>query len=376
MEKMDEYITLLFEDCVIEDEKLYFVSKNFNGLFCMNFRLGKVQFLDKIPLYEFRSERLVSKIIKYKESLYLIPMNAEELWIFNLENFLWHKIHIKRIGNRRIYGKFFQAFFYEKTLFLFGSGYPAIVCVDVETESVSYIEKVYSNLKEKQEQLKDCYVRTDYAQKGSLIYMSSCVANKVLIFDLKTRDYQWKDIGPEGNRYAGITNDRNCFWLAPRCSTSIVKWDGDSKYCEYKLPGSLKQGEYNFLGIIYDGEKICLPGMNNETTLLFSSNDLINIKIVKQKYLAYKRLINNYIVTLNTEGYLTVSLYNQVIWSDFCIIKKEELFKKYKIGSELTYETDILNQQIYIDYMVEKLNEMDNSKTDMGMGIYRVLVGV
>lgn len=336
-----EYIKLLFEDCLIDSGKLYFFEKEFNCLAVLDFNIGIVTLLGCIPDEESESERLSVKLIKVEEEIYLIPMNAENIWVYNLNDNTWISVPLGLNTKSKVFGKFFQAIQYQEQIYLIGCGYPAIGCLNIKDKSIYYIDYINDKLKKKHDELQDCYIRVDYVQRGSQIYFASCISNQILRFEMDTKRYEWIDVGNMSNRYAGIAWDGENFWLAPRRNSTIIKWNGTNKIQEFNLLDCFKIENFYFLGIVYDGNRMCLPGMFDNKTVFFDPKNPTDIEVVEGKYLAYK-VYDDYIVSLKVDGYLNIQEKGQTVYLGEISVSRDEAVKNYNLLS-VNHENKVMN---------------------------------
>lgn len=302
----DDSALLIAEDCIQIDGKLLFVARDVNVIFSLDLKNGEIKLMDSIPEEDFFSNRLSAKIVRWKQQLLFVPFNAKKIWIYHQDTREWNGLLLKLVDNKDIPLKMFQAIPYQNKIFLVGSNYPAIVCVDMETEMLTYFDRVYDCLEDRRKDLGDCYVRCDYVQINDCFYMASALANKVLKFDMSNCQYLWAEVGNDTNRYSGIVWDGSNFWLAPRQNTAIVKWDGEREVAEYPLPSGFEKECIHFLGAVYDGIQIIMPGMEGSKTIRFTEKYAEIPTVWSEQYSFYKRINDNYIVSQTVNGYLEV----------------------------------------------------------------------
>lgn len=302
----DNLAVLIAEDCIQIDRKLLFVARDINLIFSLDMDNGKTELIDSIPEEDLFANRLSAKIVSWKQKLIFVPFNAKKICIYRKNTREWNGLPLKSVGNEDIPLKMFQAIPYQNKVFLIGSNYPAIVCIDAETEELTYFDKVYERLRGRRKELGDCYVRCDYVKINDCFYMASALNNKVLRFDMSNCQYSWIEVGNDINRYSGITWDGSNFWLAPRQNTAIVKWDGGKEVTEYPLPKGFEKECIHFLGAVYDGTQIIMPGIEGSKTISFTEAHAETPTVWPEQYSFYKRINDNYIVSQAVNGYLEV----------------------------------------------------------------------
>lgn len=280
---------LMFEDFVPYGDKLLFVARDANAVCSLDIGSQTVDFLDMLPEGGFTKYRLSSKISVWRNKLIFAPLRAEKIWIYDIEARAWHGIEIRQTQMKYMTDKFFQLLEYKDKLFMIGSNYPSIICMDAESEKLVYYDGVFDELKKLKDQNRDCFVRCDYVQMGSVFYMAACCSNKVLRFDMESCEYSWLSVGGEGNRYSGIAWDGEKFWLSPRLYSPVVIWDGGNNWKELSLGNAYNGGKYSFLGITALAGRMIMPGMQCEHTLIIDAKEHGSVQSEKEQYTFLKR---------------------------------------------------------------------------------------
>jgi hypothetical protein len=294
---------LLAEDCIKIDSKIFMFAQELNLLYSVDENSGEISFVSKMPGEPMDWKRLSSHFLRYKNSIIFLPMNAECICIYDLDKGTWSKIEIEERQNV-FCDRFFSGTISGDDLILVGHTYPSIVVVNLNTYEIKYIDAVYDELRELAKMHKDCYIRTNTVVIGDKLYAVSCVSNQVLIFDLKTYGWSWRNVGKEGNRYAGIAWDGKYFWLALRVKCGFVRWDFSTAE-EYLFED---KDELFFLGAVYDGKNVIFPGMNSGKTYVINpdSTDVVsNIKIIDKSYKFWKK-IDEVNVAMTRDGVLEI----------------------------------------------------------------------
>lgn len=80
----DEFRLLNFNDAHIDENEFWVSSLEFNGLFKVDRKLNKAMYICSFPGQPIFSERLHSKVLKWKDNLYFFPNEANEISAFNL----------------------------------------------------------------------------------------------------------------------------------------------------------------------------------------------------------------------------------------------------------------------------------------------------
>ena len=346
---MNREVNLLAEDCLKRNKKLYFVSKDTNVIYSINMKIGKLEFIDCIPEESILKKNLCHKILTWNDEMIFIPMNAKKIWRYNLVTKQWHGINLGEYENKR--DKFFQAFVYKNDLFMIGCGCPAIFRLNLITEEFLIIKKPFKHLINKKMFVTDIFFRYHFVQKGTKILMASCVDICVMEFDLKIKKVLFYKVGNEKNKYSGIVWDGDNYWLSPRYKTPIVRWDGKNKSKEYNLPNEILENEIGFLGVVATDNGILFYGKKDYSILITEKNDNINMKIIHQTYVFYKREENETIKLLRN-GKLVVE--NNKYKKIFHIIAKKNSLKhfQHKRINEFISSLNPIEETFFLIHMI------------------------
>lgn len=328
------------EDCVEIDGSLFFAARDFNCICSLDLKNGNLSLIDSFPQGSIFDYRLGAKTVAAGSRLIFPPMRAQKIWSYDIEQKKWEGTERKQLTNGETAGEMFQAVEYSGKLFLIGCNYPAIICRDLQTQKTVYIEEPYCEWKKKGMQMADSYFRSDCAQKGNYLYLAACIDNLVLEFDMETYAYRWIEVGSAQNRYSGIAYDGKDFWLAPRCRTPIVKWDGENEWKEYPLPEEIleSKGRFAFLGAIYAHGQVIFPGMEQPNTIVVNPCEDPQLTVVSGQYTFCKPYKDGLSIRQNTEGRIEILDADGVKQSFSCTIGVEEM-RNYLMQERFLCET-------------------------------------
>lgn len=344
------------EDCVKVDNDIYLICKDINIIYKINLKDNRISLIDSIPEENIATRRVCSKIVNWKDELFFIPFNSNKLWILNITTHIWRSIDIKEVSGVKE-ALFFQAVLFENHLFVIGSRYPAILDINLETGYINYISELYNK-----KTGKDILFRCDYVQKNECLYLASCLSNEILIFNMKTYEYNWIPIGKKDNRYTGIIWDGKYFWIAPRYHTPIVRWNGEDEIIEYKLPQKLETAEQGFIGIVLYQNCIILPAISPALSVMLPNCDPEAITIVDESYYFFRKI--------GTHEYIYMDIYGEIhIESGSikkvinCQIEKEKIYFYYQnlksnriiFYNRLIDENDIVS----LDFFVKNVEDIE-----------------
>lgn len=352
---MEKSIRILMEDGILVKDNFFFFSRDWNGLYMVELKTGVTKFISTMPEEGILSRRLCAGIIYHNNRLIMIPMRARDIWIYDLGNEQWKKIERKHTGEKEYHEEIFRAVEYNNYLFMIGSNYPYIVRMDLNNYELTYLSAPYASLipfKRKSE----AYFRCDFCRRENRLFLASCLNNFVLCLNLDTLDYEWKEVGESGFCYSGIAWDGENYWLAPRRTTPIVKWDGNDGTEYFPLSRDFEETQYSFLGVQYYDGKLIFPGMSQKKTLVINPNDQRDIEIKEDEYLFYRCLDRGVVLFQTRKGLLGIedSARNQ-IYHLYCEVPFEKWISDLKYVSRKECREQI-TERIWSEVSPSSLN--------------------
>ncbi len=297
----EDMFPLFFEDCVLIEEQIYFVGYHIAALFSMNLYTGELKYIDRIPNEMIAQTHLVSRILSYENYLILIPARTTNncIWLYDLEKEIWDYILFEDKGIKAPYEQFEYAIVYKDELFVVGCYYPAIVCIDLKNKKQTYYEIFKNDFQ--LHSLGTC------VNKENQLYIPSPTSNRVIIFDMQSKQYKLLSIGNENNSYSGIVKSGEALWLSPMKNTALVKWDGMDGIIEYELPVEFQnEHDYIFNGITLHENSIYVYGLKEKLSFCFLSGQYKKYEIIEDSYLMFKELNEDYLITCNYSGKIQV----------------------------------------------------------------------
>lgn len=295
---------MVFEDCVLVEHKVIGFASNYNALCEIDLVNSKLKYLSSIPTEKFCEKRLVSKIVPYKGKLFLLPMGAKKINVYDIAKDLWYDIDIPLVQvEYNPYHKFLEAVVDNGYLYVIGAAYPGILKIDLETSNVVKNIQCYTEFS--CQNVEGVWVRTGYVKVHNNIFLASCVSNEVMKFNLETLSCKVISVGSVKNRYSGIVQDKEgFFWLSPMFNSNIVKWDTKLNCVEeFSIENCDKEGY--FIGVVVDSEnRKIFPRMQKGNTIIIDELDVITE--LNERYYMYKKLDDDTICSENDMGELCV----------------------------------------------------------------------
>lgn len=353
----------------INEETAYAVSTDFNALFRVNLITKNCSYVGIIPEEKIKSSRLYTKAIYVNGKIYFIPLAAEEIAVYKInENSIYKlpvnssddSIHIGYRPNR----KFSGATMYHDFVFLSPCTYPGVVRINTITDQISYYDQwIGAN---------QYIFRKSLEVVQDSFYVPSTINNLVLKFDMNTCKGHLYQVGKHNAGCWSMCQVGNNFWLAPQKQGPIICWNPLSGSCsEYNnYPDGFQGNGFLFTKIYLAGKKLCLvPALanmgisfsiedctmeksgiadfqnHNAVTLMFELDDYLYLKITddtKSRLIKCKKGDNftetiSFLFTKGSETYC----------EDFekCRLKEKKIIR----------ESDCFGLEKYINFLAGKI---------------------
>ncbi len=196
-----------------EEGKAWFTGKRNNYLFCADIRKKEVDILGKLPGNQYRN---YSRVIKIGSKMICLPCAEKDIIIYDLETGIYKRIAIKNCEEAvRIYCS--NAGVSEGKLYFMITNLKWIVVLDLVREEITSLFDIGC-----------CSMEDVIGHKSELyehkLYIPVATENKVIIFDIKSKEYKEQRIVGDISGIGWICRDGDCLWLVG-FSYGIVRWD-------------------------------------------------------------------------------------------------------------------------------------------------------
>lgn len=202
---------------------IYFPAMNFNALYQLNILDRKMEILGSIPNERWYSKHLYGAIAMNGGKLYMPPMNATEIAVYNICEKSFKKIKLSD-SEPEIPSKFFGVIADGNYVYLIPCRYHSVVRIDVRDDSVTYIdigsEKYLSgNMAE------HMLIKNGYFIKDKYLYMALYENNVIIKVNLENLDVEHINIGKGLNGFVDMCVDGDVIWLVQNKVPKIIKWN-------------------------------------------------------------------------------------------------------------------------------------------------------
>lgn len=186
------------------------------------YHINKDKVLERllIPNETIDGNRLYNEIIPHRNQLILVPYFAKEIAIYNMENKSFMKIPFKDGKRTRfVHGIKFG----EKILMVPAYG-DAILELDLEKNKLLYHTDCITEIKKTSSENQPLFFNT-VVRKENLIVAAAAQTNKVLIFHMDSKEYEYRIVGNDTDGYWSMVYSDGNFWLASNNGCFLTKWN-------------------------------------------------------------------------------------------------------------------------------------------------------
>lgn len=196
-----------------EEGKAWFTGKRNNYILCADIRKKEIDILGKLPGNQYRN---YSKVTKIGSKLICLPCAEKDIIIYDLETGTYKRIAINNCEEAlRIYCSI--AGVVEGKLYFVIMNLRRIAVLDLEKEEISMVFDITC-----------CSAKDVVGHKSELydhkLYIPIASENKVIIFDIRSKEYKEKHIEGDISGIGWICRDGDCLWLVG-FSYGVARWN-------------------------------------------------------------------------------------------------------------------------------------------------------
>ncbi len=227
-----------FEIGCADKYDFWYFAMQFNGLFHFNVNSGVHEYLGKVPFEAEYGDRLYGSMHYNCGKLYLIPMSADYLAIYDIKEKTFDKIQVKDPDKSD--NKYLKQYKWQcsvacnNKIYLFGLSHPAIVILDLQTNELTYNTEWLNQLKtqkiENENGTNKFYFEKSAVVDKKLIYIPLGSSNNILIYNTETNACNFITVGDKKDVFNKIVKTRDILWLSSKYRDSgiiAVKLSGD-----------------------------------------------------------------------------------------------------------------------------------------------------
>lgn len=297
------------EAATVYNNKLWYLSMDFNMLFCLDLESGETRNLGKVAC-ENNKSRLFSNIINYNNLLFFIPLSAEHLVVYDAEReTIVKSIYVsppqKFLNNYDENLKWVSSALVGNKIYMFGCTHSAIGIIDCEKIDLIYDEKWIDECKLNIPTKTFYWFAKQNIVEEDSVFVSCAFAGYVFRYESNKKIEQYKL--KCGYPVYKIGNDVDGFYAMSIYESSFIRFDdGWHQKTEIELSNDFHSatpvlvGNNIFVNSIY--KKIVLSVNDNnkvEESERDSLGPMFYFEKYKDKYICYSnskkkiRLLDN-----------------------------------------------------------------------------------
>ena len=228
----EELMALSIRDMVFGEKTGWFVSNRYQAVCEVDLETGNTEMIARIPETEIKEMNLYGYIYKRENKIYLSPLQAEGICIFNLKNKGFKKLYFPdRRGSHYI-----DLDFYEDEVILKPWQANGIGRYHEALEEVHFCDGFmgeYQSHCTQYDMSQPAFVGR-IKRIGDNIWLPCAQCNGVIRYNLRDDSFEYYEVGSKKNTYNDIEIIEDEAWLLPYHSEKIVKWNLVTKqYEEY-----------------------------------------------------------------------------------------------------------------------------------------------
>ncbi len=384
-------LDLSFENLLDDGEFFWFTAYDFNGLFRMDKRTWKAEYMGSFPEEKIDGKRLYTSIIMYDQRLYFSPFSASEIAVYDKRRSTFIKIDVKEPEGSMSFNyfegcKFSEVIEYKGDIYFIPCSYPTIIKINPKTNDIKYYSGWRDTLNNMVNENVDSYFWKAIVHNNHIV-MPSSSTNAVVDFDMESGASVVYEVGQKGYSYFSACFDGHNYWLAPKFNNPIIKWNIENNmYTEYNSYLEEFSGtKYNFIRVIsINNEVLLLPyqanqgikvGLDNENISCigpelsrvsneqsYSESWFLFAEQVGDKIYAYSQKDKNF---FEIDSQARIKRAEKITISEEDVIKITEMTKQVFNASfespegevtGYTFEGKILTLGDYLNYILDKSN--------------------
>ncbi|MBR5598247.1 MAG: hypothetical protein IKW30_12720 [Lachnospiraceae bacterium] len=245
-------------DMEFVNEKWYMVSSSYNGLFSVNGERTNAKSVEWNDIcFEGRDEGAPywntshSSLASVENQIHMIPEIAWQSVSYDCKRQEFFRPYGPKeyVENKKLL-RFKDMVSYEESRFFLPNKNEAIWEYGSITKQWTAYTKCLEDWRQQIPKEKYMYLWDvcGFVQDENMLYMVSCYTNRILCFNMRSKEHKIYSVGEQEYTYSAITGSNGVFWLAESASGNIIKWDSRSNQeWEIRMPSEL--GLY----VRYDG---------------------------------------------------------------------------------------------------------------------------
>lgn len=215
-----------FNDAVIWQNKVWFFSNDFNGLYSIDLSNQEIEFRGQVPFEPQSEQHLYSSLVIWENKIYLIPSIARRMAVYDMVTGNFEPLDLLDVNKHQL---FYGNCLYGNNLFLFHFYDKTILKINLKSKEITVLDEWVDKISPylfKNSGANFTYFRKQLVCRKGKIYIPFCYANAVLEIDCENLQSDIHIIGTAEQGYSGICEDGEDLWMAPKQRNgAVVRWN-------------------------------------------------------------------------------------------------------------------------------------------------------
>lgn len=272
---------LWMSDIAFNGEEIFFSAGQFNGLFKVNLRDGKADFIASFPKESRLQARLHSVAIKYKDEIIFLPDLSNYITIYNIRNNDFDNIEypIKNRNEMMQYcPKIVSGILIGSCVYAFSAKDPCIICYDFEAKRLKVYNEWFEEFKMYGYRENTSFFCRDICQIGNSIFARTYQNNVIVEYNIKSEKITFHHV--ENQTSVVLCSDIDKVWLLEENGINIYTWDSQNCLLENMgLENNLESmGKKYQCSIKLQDEIWFFPFLHNSILIMDKTSKKLKIK--------------------------------------------------------------------------------------------------
>ena len=251
-------------DVIWEKNKIWFCSRNFNGLFCMDSQTGKVREVGAFPHEMYSKRGVCGTLHLIDDKIFCTPLTAKAIYVYDIKKEHFFTIEIDEKVKTTMPGApyFFGTIVYKNYLFMLPEYSKYIVRINLDNYEMEYISDWNRLIEETLFDKMDLFFGKHSVLVKNKLYIPFLRMNAVLELDCDTLNCVLHKLDVSVIGFENICYSDGCLFLTSVTTGEIIKWNLETEEIdEIKVYDEQLENEFwGYAGMAkYEGNIILFP---------------------------------------------------------------------------------------------------------------------
>ena len=344
---------IVVSNAIYVDEKVWFMSRDFNGLLCMDAVSRQIERVETFPNEMYGQFFLYSAMEMVDDKIYFAPYYAKEIAIYDIKGKMFKKIEIDESILQRESGKnlFYGIQKYEDYLFFIPAYSKAIVRLNTSNEEICYITEWNDKISYNYDK-NSTFFWTQKVLRKNILYLPFYNINAVLKLNCDSLACEVHKLNIDETGFSGICDDGRDIWLYTRKNGDLIKWNPKSdETIRYNIYSEkIIDGWDSLARIISCNNKIAVYSVRKSLRRLNKVFDSIEINVGEYTFVKDEEQYTAFYE--ECEGMLTIFDKKEAKWHVVEISSDESIFDATKMICESGMVMEI-NEYLLDDFVAD-----------------------